>query len=304
MVLIANPASQNGHGKVAALEAADLLREALGEDHFELIFTERAHHAIEIIEKLSSSVDCVIALGGDGLINEAANGLMMRPENDRPTLAVIPVGSGNDYAETLKMAYNVPDAVKQVLAYNTSPADVGLANGRYYVETLSFGLDAAIALDTMTRRVKTGHTGTRLYLESAFDQIFHHLNEFRVRVKCTDPKTGDPLSIDTQAYLIAVQLGPTYGGHFRICPKASITDGLFDIAWVTPHLNPLHALAVLLRAKMGKHTGSPHMHFQMAEKVTLDFEKPLPAQIDGERIEGTHFEISCLRHAITVIKGF
>ncbi len=71
-------------------------------------------------------------------------------------LGVIPVGSGNDYAATLGMSGKVDRAVRQILDGEAGLVDVGCVNGSYFVETLSFGFDAAIALDTVERRKKTG----------------------------------------------------------------------------------------------------------------------------------------------------
>lgn len=319
IALIANPAAQNGRGSWAAVEAASLLRARVGEEGFQLLLTERPRHAVQLAAGLAPAVGTVIALGGDGLINEVACGLMERPPEARPALAVIPAGSGNDYAETLGMAYSMPKAVDQILQFRTCPADVGRVNGRYFVETLSFGLDAAIALDTVQRRVRTGRTGTPLYLEAAVDQLFHHLDlyDFKARAEgpCASLPARAPLqgggsqdacavrAIAGEAYLFAVQLGPTYGGHFRICPRASLDDGLLDLCWATPRLGSWRALALLLAAKGGRHVGNSHVHFERASRLTLDFASEPPGQIDGEKIEGAHFEIECIPRALTVVLG-
>ena len=137
IVLIANPVSKSGRGAVAASEAARLLRERVGDGRFEMLTTAWAGHGESLARELGPDVGCVIALGGDGLVNEVVNGLMARAPQDRPVLAVIPVGSGNDYAETLGMAYSVPTAVTEILRFQTVRADVGRVNGRYAL--LRFG---------------------------------------------------------------------------------------------------------------------------------------------------------------------
>ena len=236
IVLIANPVSKSGRGAVAASEAARLLRERVGQERFEMLPTAWAGHGESLARELGPDVGCVIALGGDGLVNEVVNGLMARIPEDRPVLAVIPVGSGNDYAETLGMAYSVPTAVTEILRFQTVRADVGRVNGRYFAETLSFGLDAAIALDTMDRRQKSGRAGTMLYLESAVDQLFHHLQVFSFKMDVLGAEPGcAPHPEWDDAYLVAVQVGPTYGGHFRITPKARLDDGLLGHAGAFVH---------------------------------------------------------------------
>ena len=303
IALIANPAAQNGRGAWAAVEAASLLRARVGDEGFQLLLTERPRHATALAASLDPSVGTVVALGGDGLISEVAAGLMERPVDERPALGVIPVGSGNDYAASLGVPTSIGRAIDCVLAGRTAVVDVGRVNGRYFVETLSFGLDAAIALETVERRVRTGRTGTRLYLESAVDQLFRHLNIYDFTARLTGGDAAAARTVSAAAYLLAVQIGPTYGGHFRICPGAELDDGLLDLCYATPHLGPWKALAVLLAAKGGRHTGNRHIHLDRASRLVLDFAEEPPGQIDGERIEGTHFEIDCIPRALTVIVG-
>ena len=303
IALIANPAAQNGRGAWAAVEAASLLRARVGDEGFQLLLTERPRHATALAASLDPSVGTVVALGGDGLISEVAAGLMERPVDERPALGVIPVGSGNDYAASLGVPTSIGRAIDCVLAGRTAVVDVGRVNGRYFVETLSFGLDAAIALDTVERRVRTGRTGTRLYLESAVDQLFRHLNIYDFTARLTGGDAAAARTVSAAAYLLAVQIGPTYGGHFRICPGAELDDGLLDLCYATPHLGPWKALAVLLAAKGGRHTGNRHIHLDRASRLVLDFAEEPPGQIDGEKIEGTRFEIDCIPRSLTVIVG-
>ena len=303
IALIANPAAQNGRGAWAAVEAASLLRARVGDEGVQLLLTERPRHATALAASLDPSVGTVVALGGDGLISEVAAGLMERPVDERPALGVIPVGSGNDYAASLGVPASIGRAIDCVLAGRTAVVDVGRVNGRYFVETLSFGLDAAIALDTVERRVRTGRTGTRLYLESAVDQLFRHLSIYDFTARLTGGDAAAARTVSAAAYLLAVQIGPTYGGHFRICPGAELDDGLLDLCYATPHLGPWKALAVLLAAKGGRHTGNRHIHLDRASRLVLDFAEEPPGQIDGEKIEGTHFEIDCIPRSLTVIVG-
>ena len=104
ILLIANPAAQNGNGAAAADRAAAALRAQLGEDRVVLARTAGPRHASEIAER-AEGCSTVVALGGDGVIHEVAGGLLRRPLDRRPALGVVPVGSGNDYARTLGMSH-------------------------------------------------------------------------------------------------------------------------------------------------------------------------------------------------------
>lgn len=302
-LLIANPAAQNGNGAAAAERAAALLGAAL-DDALDVALTEAAGQAVELAAGASAGAgvgsggyDTVLALGGDGIIHEVANGLMRLPAGERPTLGIVSVGSGNDYAATLGMSTrSVDEAVAQLLAARARPADVGRCNEEYFVETLSFGVDAAIALDTVERRARTGKTGTALYLASGMDQLLHHLDCHRYTASFDG---GEPVS--GESFTFAVQIGPTYGGGFRICPDAKIDDGLLDVCIAHPPLGLGRAVLVFLLAKGGRHTGFKQIELRRARTLSLRFDAPPPVQIDGEPLIADKYAIDIVPHALDVL---
>lgn len=296
ILLIANPAAQSGRGDKAAGEAAKLLREACGQDNVVLAKTAGPRHATDIAER-ANGCDTIVALGGDGVIHEVVQGLMRRSSFERPHLGVIPVGSGNDFARALGMPTRVPDAVKVLLEAQMSPIDVGWVNNNYFVETLSFGLDAAIALDTMERRKKTGRAGTLLYAEAGIYQLTHNLKPYPYRVSFDGSQTQTGESIT-----FAVQNGPYYGGGFKICPEARLDDGAFDICIAHPPVTLPKALMIFARAKNGAHVSSSNMELLRANALHIEFDEEPPAQMDGEKITGRTFDIRLEHAALQVIK--
>ncbi len=291
-LLIANPTAQNGNGAAAAARAIHLLGELFDQDHFAVALTTAKGHAVELAAN-AGDCDVVIVLGGDGVIHEVANGLMRLPIEKRPALGVLPAGSGNDYARTLGMSFTLDEAVRQLLDAPLRLVDVGCCNGVFFVETLSFGLDAAIALDTVERRQHTGKTGTALYLESGIDQLLHHLDE----MKFTGLLDGER-RIEGSAFTFAVQIGPTYGGGFRICPEARLDDGLFDLCIAHPPLSVLRAMYLFLRAKDGHHTGFKQISFHRAASICLHFDERPPVQIDGEPLIADAYKIDLVPRAL------
>lgn len=295
VLLIANPAAQRGNGEQAAHIARDLLAEWLGEEAVAFEFTERPGHATEIAAAAGGRYASVIALGGDGMVHEVVNGLMRVPQADRPRFGLIPVGSGNDYARTLGMVESVPDAVVQFLDANEVAVDVGCCNGEYFAETLSWGLDAAIALDTVERRLRTGEQGTILYLKSGLDQLLHHLDTFKLEATLDDGRV-----ISDSVHLLTIQVGPTYGGGFRICPEADPTDGLFDLCYASAPMSVLEATFKFLRAKDAHHTKFKNIHFDRASSLKIAFDRRPPCQIDGEPHIADSYDVSIVPGALTV----
>ena len=303
VLLLANPAAQRGNGAQAAKVAHELLAEWLGEETVDLTFTEKPNHAIEIAERATvHQYETVIALGGDGLVHEVVNGLMHLPRDDRPVFGLVPAGSGNDFAQTLGMSDCVPDAIVQFLDAREREFDIGCCNGEFFAETLSFGFDAAIALDTVTRRERTGEQGTRLYLASGIDQLLHHLDPYRFTATLYGP-SEDEREISGEILMFAVQNGPTYGGGFHICPDADPTDGLLDICYATAPMRLPVATFKFLRAKNGKHVNRKGIHFARASHMELQFDSRPPCQIDGEPHIADSYSISIEHQALTVLSS-
>lgn len=99
-LIIANPAAQSGAAREVAERLQRFLDMTARASQFDLVLTERMGHAKELAAQ-AQGYRTVIALGGDGVIHEVVNGLMTQEEGTRPALAVLPVGSGNDFAQTL-----------------------------------------------------------------------------------------------------------------------------------------------------------------------------------------------------------
>ncbi|MGI6105942.1 MAG: diacylglycerol/lipid kinase family protein [Raoultibacter sp.] len=296
-LLIINPTAQSGRGAQSGRYATQVLQAALGADSFESVLTKESGHGRLLAEK-AQDFDTVIALGGDGLVHEVINGLMTIPEANRPRFALLPVGTGNDYARTLHMSFSIEESVEQLLSARETLFDLGLCNGEYFAETLSFGLDADIAIDTVERRKRTGKTGTRLFLESGIDVLFHR------KIKHSyEAQFDGEVAMQDEMYQFAVQIGKTYGGGFNICPNARTDDGLLDICIAHPPMSILKATIIFLLAKNAHHTRFKQIEFAQAQSLYLSFPQAnkLPIQIDGEAFAGHEFEISCVSSALRVL---
>lgn len=255
VLILANPAARHGKGIVDAARAERLLNRQEGMEVTTLL-TQRQGHAEELAAA-AEGFDLVVVVGGDGSAHEAVNGLMRIPRKARPALGVVPAGSGNDYAFSLGMSPSLEEAVSQLASAPRRLVDLGTCNGRYFAETLSFGLDAAIALDTVERRERI--------------------------------------------VLCAVQVGPTYGGGFRICPDALFDDGMLDVCIAHAPVGALKAGFVFLCAKNGRHRRFREIESLRAREIVLRFEDALPVQIDGERLDATEFSIGVSPAALRVV---
>ena len=297
-LVIANPAAHSGRGAAGVEFVQRFLGSyASATRGYEVRLTKGPGDATGIAAG-SAGFDTVLALGGDGVIHEVANGLMAMPEDARPQLGVVPLGSGNDYARTLGMARNdVEAAFAQLVRGIARPVEVGRVNGVHYVQTLSFGLDAAIALDTTDRRAAdTSLEGEALFVTSGV----RILSRARGGYACTARFDGEkPVELSTLVF--AVQVGPSYGGGFRICPDADPADGMLDVCYNVSVPALPHLLALFGLARLGRHAGSRVVRLRRCRRAVLDFATEPPCQVDGERLTGTHYEIEVVPHALRVL---
>ena len=297
-LVIANPAAHSGAGESGARFAEDFLKSfSSATNGFEVIRTKAPEDAIDMAA-CASGYDTVLALGGDGIIHEVVNGLMSIQGEIRPQLGIIPMGSGNDYARTLSMNKNdVQGALAQLVRGVARPCDLGLVNGVHFMETLSFGLDAAIANDTTIKRAEgTNQEGEELFIRSAITILSEAKEGFKVSAAFDEE---DPLNLCS--IIFAIQVGPTYGGGFRICPEADPSDGYLDTCYNVklPQLPKLMTLLGL--ARMGKHTLSKVVRTRRLRHAELHFEAEPPCQVDGEMLRGSDFIVDVVPAAVNVI---
>ncbi|WP_077598089.1 diacylglycerol/lipid kinase family protein [Olsenella urininfantis] len=303
-LVVANPASHSGKGAQAAERVRRFFESyASVSTSFDMRLTEAPGHATELARE-AAGMDTLIVLGGDGVIHESVEGLMGLGADARPRLAVIPMGSGNDFARTISASYNDPErSLAEILMGSKRSIDLGyVANDRgeasYFVETLSFGLDAAIAHDTTRRRANdTGQEGSLLFATSSVKIMSAGSKGYPSRLTID---AGEPS--EQRSIILAVQNGPTYGGGFAVCPRANPTDGLLDICYNVKVPNVPHLLGLLGLARAGKHVHSRIIRTARARRIEVEFpEAEAPCQIDGEMLEGRRFQIEVVPHALDVM---
>jgi YegS/Rv2252/BmrU family lipid kinase len=293
LLILVNPAAANGCGR-------DIWRHIT--PYFELLFSRYEREIVETQSREqnmklaeTTTADLILSVGGDGTAHDVAQGLMRRPQNERPALAVLPIGSGNDFAKTLGIPTNPRRALEIISEGNRSPIDIGRCNGTAFLETLSFGADAAIAHKTVAMRKSVKGRGLFLYARAAVSAIIHELKPHRFTI------TGDDgVPFEKDLLICAIQNGPTYGGGFRIAPGARPNDGMFNICMAT-NTNRLHALYALALISRGTHERLTIVETFTARHLTIELKNEVPAQYDGELLTGMRFEIELLPGAIDTI---
>ena len=212
----------------------------------------------------------IVAMGGDGTINEVING-MMSVDNSLP-LAVIPAGSGNDFARMNGIPLNHVAAIELLLHGTEASIDLGRVDGeRYFVNGLGIGLDAQVARDVL--RMKHLH-GSAAYISAAIRQILR-FQAFPVELASGGwQRTLSCLSL-------GVANGKYVGGGFKMAPEAESTDGLLDVCAIRD-MPKLKRLMAIPKTRSGNHLQLKEVEYKQVESLRISSDARLVAHLDGE----------------------
>lgn len=263
---IFNPASgknkNNTQDKIACIKATF--------PQAEVQITKGPGHATELArEAAAHNFTAVIAVGGDGTLNETACGLL----NTLTPLGVLPTGSGNGLAREIGMSLSLKKALEQLRRVGVSSCDIGRANGKLFLNVAGVGLEAEIALLFM-QHGKEGVRGKWPYFKLGARTIFSYQPR-PWEIQINDQKTFIcPLSL-------AFANGRQYGSGFKIAPQSSLCDGLLDMVAVQD-LPKWKLAAALPSFFMGQQPPFEVTQTSQVKHVILSREDTFSFHVDGE----------------------
>jgi len=268
IAVLVNPTSGKGRGARLMQPVSDLLREGGLEP--DVVVGRDGDEAFDRLrDRVAAGVDGVVAVGGDGLVNIA---LQVVGGTEVP-LGIIPAGTGNDIARSLGLVpQDAPAAVRLVLAGQTRVIDLGRANGRWFGGVLGSGFDSMV--NERANRMSWPSGRSRYNLA-----ILAELRTFRP-VPYVLELDGE--RVETEAMLVAVGNGPSYGGGMRVTPDARLDDGLLDVTVLGPISKP-EFIRVFPTVYKGTHVSHRAVTVRRARRVTLSSEG-VTAYADGERV--------------------
>jgi YegS/Rv2252/BmrU family lipid kinase len=288
--LIANPGAGRGRGKSLIPRIVELLR--LRDLTFNLEFTRAPGDAGRIARDSLDVFDVIVAVGGDGTINELLPGMV---HSGKP-LAVIPAGSGNDFIKSLHIPNDLEKAVDVLVRGQTRVIDVGTINGRYFANAAGIGFDAAV--NKASYGINHSKRGLLLYVYA----LLKTLGKFD-SVSMTVSMNSERFT--GEMFLLTVGNGTTVGGGFKLTPHAVLDDNLLDVTMVSPiRLLPLlwHLPKVFLGTidRVTKYAVTAR-----TSVLTVESAGDVPIHVDGEIVDGKKrsWEIKVVPGALTVIVG-
>ena len=245
-------------------------------------------------EAVRAGVDLVIAVGGDGTLNEVANGITDKDGRSLANLGVILTGRGRDGARTLGVPRDPIRAVERLAQGAPAvPRDLGLVRWpggrRFFVTVAGAGFDAVVAARALT----LPGAGTIPYLRAVVSSLGDHRPwPLEVRVD------GAPArSLAATGVMLAN--GATCGGGMRIAPGAHADDGFLDLV-ILGALSRTALLRWLPTVYWGGHLRHPLITLERVRAVTVASDRPLPLELDGEPCGAAPFEVTVAPGALRV----
>ena len=272
IAFIINPISGGKETQNAKRKVPKLIMQTLDAAQWlpNIVFTERPGHATELSHQFSRmGFDAVVAVGGDGTVNEVACGL----RDTQTALGIIPMGSGNGFARHLNIPIRPFKAIEMINHSEPISVDYGTANGRMFVSTCGTGFDALVA-DNFAGSSKRGFM---TYVQNVLKEAFTYQPQ-------TYHLVGDGLDVTHKAFLITFANANQWGNDALIAPKASVQDGKMDIMLMSSHAI-LGSASLALRLFTGSIDDSHFMDTLRAREVTLVRESAAPFHIDGDPVE-------------------
>ena len=244
--------------------------------------------------------EAVVVVGGDGTLNEAANGLA----GSEVALGVLPVGTGNVWAAEIGLVplptpLHKPDLVASAARLADGVVrriDLGRANGRHFLLWAGVGFDgrltAAIEAEPRGRAMKR-RMGPPAYLLLGLATALTYAGR-RATV------TADGHRLRRRVLLVLVGNSQLYAGAVRVTARARLDDGLLDVC-VFEGKGFFHIFRHLVAIVAGRHLFNPHVAYIQARAVTIHAPRPLPVQVDGEPMGTTPVEIEAVPGALQVL---
>jgi YegS/Rv2252/BmrU family lipid kinase len=287
---IVNPVAGGGLAKSKVHEIEENLKKYSIDG--EIILTERPGHASEIsASQAGKGARFIIAVGGDGTMNEVARPLI---NNKDVIVGIIPAGTGNDFDQIPGFPVHFKEKEwetffsKKVIAL-----DVGVVNDKIFLNGMGLGFDAEVAAENYTEDGKVKKGGANKYLWHIIKTLLF-FKEKRMTV------TNGPGIIETDCFINTISVGRRFAGGFFLTPKAIANDGLLDVCSINK-LNLIHRFRLLLKVPKGEHINDKKVFYYQTAALEIEFQEKVPFHVDGEINFSDKFTVSILPGALNII---
>ncbi|MFZ4545816.1 MAG: diacylglycerol/lipid kinase family protein [Bacteroidales bacterium] len=270
------------------------------------VFTEHRGHAVVLTrEYLENGYRNIIVVGGDGTLNEVVNGIFLQKEipTSEITLAMIPVGTGNDWCRMFNIPGDYKQAINLIKKRKIFVQDTGTIkyisteNGeitRYFINMAGMGFDAMVAQKT-NKQKDMGKSNPMSYVVNIFSSLFSYSS-----TKVTILLDGEKIMSDI--FSMSVGICQYNGGGMKQAPTALPDDGLFDLTLIKP-IGKFKIIRNIIKLFDGSFTRMPEVSTYRSSKIIIHSEPKMFMEADGESLGHTPFVFNIIPQSLNVVSG-
>ena len=302
--VIVNPNAGKRKGEKDWLEIAAQLTAA--GIKFASVFSEHRGHAVVLTRKyVENGYRNIIVVGGDGTLNEVVNGIFTQAHvpTEKITLAMIPVGTGNDWCRM----YNIPGDYKQAIKLITKGkifiqdtgaikyiSSEGDEKTRYFINMAGMGFDALVTQKT-NKQKDLGKSNPMSYVVNILSSLFVY-SSTKVNILL------DKENVNSEIFSMSVGICQYNGGGMKQAPEALPDDGLFDLTLIKP-IGKFKIARNIIKLFDGSFTRLPEVSTYRSSKIIIHSEPPMYMEADGESLGHTPFVFNIHKQSLNVISG-
>ncbi|MFT5723834.1 MAG: diacylglycerol kinase (ATP) [Bacteroidia bacterium] len=222
--------------------------------------------------------DIISIVGGDGTTNEIINVPNVRLRK----IHLVPAGSGNDFHRLVYGSISCDASFEYVVSEKIQTYDVGICNGRYFLNVVGIGFDGSVARETMRMKLPLLSSKWKYWVAIFKNVLFYRSLTTTVTVKD---------NVRTQRlFMIAIANGTDYGGGFKVSPESDASDGQLNLVLVGA-ISPLKRLFKIPKVQAGKHLSESFVSHEQVTSVIIESKSELHAHLDGEQVSSHKFSI-------------
>jgi len=230
----------------------------------------------------------ILVAGGDGTVDSVVNA--MAKSGISLPIAILPVGTANDFAKFLGIPFDISKACKQIINSHVTTVDLGSINDKYFINVASTGLFTDVSQKTDVNLKNT--IGKLAYYLKGIEEL---PNFRRLKVKIE----SNEMSFDDEMYFLLIFNGKT-AGNFNLATRASATDGLLDV--IVFKAIPIYELIPLfIKVLRGEHLNSDHVLYFKTDNLFIECEENIVTDIDGEKGPDFPLEIKCIKGGLKIL---
>jgi diacylglycerol kinase (ATP) len=253
-----------------------------------IVFSDGVSHARQIAKEAVGKFDLIVAVGGDGTVNEVASAIV----GSNTTLGIVPFGSGNGLSRFLNIPMDAQKAIETLGTGSTITIDSARLNGQPFFNMAGMGFDAHIS-EVFSHTQKRGFIS---YIKSSIKEVINYKPQmYHLEI--------DGKVYDREAFMLSFANSSQYGNNAHISPHASVQDGLLDVCVIKKFpLWRFFELGIRMMAKTADQT--KYVEIIRGKHIFVKRATPGPLHLDGEpQIAGTDAEIVLIPHSLKVIVG-